>query len=542
MLSLNVAETFRPYRAPKNDGESFADPSIDEAGGLLRENLTRLSLDSAEWQSLRHEARQQLISDAVRYTSTYRRVELTVNRETAPIVMAGHQPSLFHPGVWFKNFALDHIAKANDAIAINLVIDNDAASGSSIRVPTIDEISGDYTLKNIRYDRFGGGVPHEQTTISDRARFDRFDDVVSKAVAPIVDKPIIGPLWKHAKASVERCGVAGCALAQARHALEGDIGLSTLELPLGVACRGRVFAVFLLKILCDVDRFQDIYNSQTDLYREAHGIRSHAHPVPNLAREDGWIEAPIWIYSDEQPQRKAGWIKCEDGELVISNRSGLSHRFKFGPDHPCTSDEVALALADANTNSFKIRPRALLTTMYARMILSDLFLHGIGGGKYDQLGDRIAEQFFAIRPPQFMVVSATIQLPGESPEGLDPAIRVLRRKLRDIDYQPERFADKAELDEGLIEEKRRLIRDIPAKGHRREWQRRMEAINAALSSQLESVRSELRYQLALLLRRRSSLAILKSREHPFCVFNLDRLVDSYRKMLDKKGGNEVGFP
>jgi len=93
----------------------------------------------------------------------------------------------------------------------------------------------------------------------------------------------------------------------------------------------------------------------------------------------------------------------------------------------------------------------------------------------------------------------------------------------------------ASLNASLIEEKRCLIRNIPAKGQRREWHQRIEAINAALSDQLEAVRSELRYQLAMHLRQRSSLAILKSREHPFCIFNLDRLVDSYRKILEKKG-------
>ena len=31
----------------------------------------------------------------------------------------------------------------------------------------------------------------------------------------------------------------------------------------------------------------------------------------------------------------------------------------------------------------KIRPRAILTTLYSRLFLSDLFIHGIGGAKYD---------------------------------------------------------------------------------------------------------------------------------------------------------------
>ena len=36
---------------------------------------------------------------------------------------------------------------------------------------------------------------------------------------------------------------------------------------------------------------------------------------------------------------------------------------------------------------FKIRTRALTTTLFARLFLGDLFLHGLGGGKYQASGD-----------------------------------------------------------------------------------------------------------------------------------------------------------
>ena len=88
-------------------------------------------------------------------------------------------------------------------------------------------------------------------------------------------------------------GIAGCALAQARHGLEGELGLKTLELPLGVLCRTSAFAEFVLSILSELPRFHRCYNGAAVQYREAHGIRSTAHPVPNLAEQDGWFEAPL---------------------------------------------------------------------------------------------------------------------------------------------------------------------------------------------------------------------------------------------------------
>ena len=54
--------------------------------------------------------------------------------------------------------------------------------------------------------------------------------------------------------------------------------------------------------------------------------------------------------------------------------------------------------------------RALTTTMFSRFLLGDLFIHGIGGAKYDELGDEIARRFFGIEPPGFLTVSMTLWL------------------------------------------------------------------------------------------------------------------------------------
>ncbi len=38
-----------------------------------------------------------------------------------------------------------------------------------------------------------------------------------------------------------------------------------------------------------------------------------------------------------------------------------------------------------------VLPRALTTTLFLRTFIADLFIHGIGGGQYDRLTDRIVE-------------------------------------------------------------------------------------------------------------------------------------------------------
>jgi hypothetical protein len=79
--------------------------------------------------------------------------------------------------------------------------------------------------------------------------------------------------------------------------------------------------------------------------------------------------------------------------------------------------------------------------MFARLLIGDLFVHGIGGAKYDELGDTILHHFFELPPPGFLTATMTLWLglpePDVDPDGL-PA---LERHLRDLRHQPDRFAD-----------------------------------------------------------------------------------------------------
>lgn len=507
---------------------------------MLQRNMAASSQYGDEWASWRAHARRQLIDDALRYTSAYRDVEWAKQRiaghtgGSIPIVMAGHQPTLFHPGVWFKNFALSRIGRQTGALAINLVIDNDVASPASIRVPKYRDLTADDVVySSVAYDKASGGIPFEQTTVQDRELFDGFNRSVRDEIFPLVQSPCVDQLWGHAKAAIERCGVAGCALAQARHGLESDVGLQTLELPMSVVCRGEAFARFVLWILGDLPRFHQSYNSSAQIYRRAHGIRSSAHPVPDLHREtaaDGssWFEAPLWVYGNESPTRQPVWAKVDGDTLTISDREKRKIEIDIR-DSQSAIDQIA----GAASQDFKLRPRALLTTMYARCVLSDLFLHGIGGGKYDQLGDMITEPFFHIRPTEFMVISATIQLPGIETRDFESEIRHIQRLLRESKFQPERFADRVQLDPKLLSRKSQLLRNLPPKGARRIWHEDLCRINTQLSGSLAEIRLLLQGELASLRKAKESQARLLSRELSFCVFPLDYLVHAFDALLDE---------
>ena len=63
---------------------------------------------------------------------------------------------------------------------------------------------------------------------------------------------------------------------------------------------------------------------------------------------------------------------------------------------------------------------ALVTTLFARLVLSDLFIHGIGGAKYDQLTDELIRSFFGLAPPDYLVISATLHLAASTGRAVAP--------------------------------------------------------------------------------------------------------------------------
>lgn len=534
--------TFQAYRAPRGHRDHLIEPSLSEASRLIRANRDQVQSYPSEIRSLRLPARQQLIRDARKYTLAYRDDAPSIadspdglstlgesDVAVPPIVMAGHQPTLFHPGVWFKNFALARIGSSTPALAVNLVVDSDVAGPSSIRVP--HKHSGGLGFAAVSYDRRGGGVPYEQALIEDREQFDAFDENVRDALGGLVADPLITPLWKHARDAINRCGFAGCALAQARHRLEADLGLQTLEIPQSVVCRGEAFARFVMLILSDLPRFHQCYNDSAEIYRRAHGIRSHAHPVPNLGRDGEWFEAPLWVYGNQSPKRRAVWVRRNaDGTgIEISDRTQRSRT--IGAVDSDSAYEAFLALSSPE---FKIRSRALLTTMFARLVLSDLFLHGIGGGKYDQLGDLISRSYWNLEPPKMMVLSSTVLLPGHESHPMhkiDRAIRSIQRDLRDLNYQPERFAESSTLPADMLVAKRAMLDSIPPPGQRHPWHEQITDLNRRMAAELEPLRQDFLDRRAALQEQRRETTIWNNREHPFCVYPLDFLTDAYTEML-----------
>jgi hypothetical protein len=528
-MSLMADELqYRKLRAPQGDGQTLVDPPAAQFSELLSRNVAAigqydLDLQGRSLQQLIRQGREELLAAAVAATTQYRDVDTTLKLSAeTPILLAGHQPELFHPGVWYKNFVLSRLAAGHSAVAVNLVIDSDVIKDAAIRVPT--GTIADPRVEHVAFDQATVEMPLEERRISDRDCWETFGRRAANEVQSLAPSPLIEEFWPRAIARSRHTDRLGECLAQARHQQEGEWGATTLEIPQSQVCQLPAFYGFAAHLLAHLPRLWDIYNSSVGEYRRVNHVRSSAHPVPDLAASEDWLEAPFWIWSAASPRRGRLFVRQSGEELLLSNRAEIEVRVPLSPEGDAR--KAVSALDELSRRGIKLRTRALVTTMFARLVLGDVFLHGIGGAKYDQLTDVLIRRFFGLDPPGYLTVTATLRLPIELPAEAPEQLQALDAQLRSLSYHPETWFNGASISaeaSRAIESKRRWVGALQTIDNAKTRCRAIRSANEALQPLLAPERERLlkdRQRAVDALRRRS---LLGSREYSFVLYPAEQL-------------------
>ena len=514
---------YRRLRAPSENGATLVEPPWEQLDDLIAENAARrgsvgrYDVQGCTLAALSRRAREELLAAARRWTGSYRDLP-TPPPSDGLVFLAGHQPQLFHPGVWYKNAVLDHLARQHGAVAVNLLIDSDQVRTTSIRVP--DGSRAEPAIATLALDRPEPHVPYEERAIVDAQQFCRFGESVLRTVSPWIPDALVADFWPLACRRASATGNLGAALAQARHGWEARWSMATLEVPQSHLCEGQAFRWFVAHLLAHLPQFHSIYNESVREYRRLHRIRNAAHPVPELKASEGWLEAPFWVWRSSEPHRRGLWARQRDRSIEISDRGALRADLPLSPTVDAgVAVEQLTSLAGAG---WKLRSRALTTTLFARLFLGDVFIHGIGGAKYDQLADVIGERFFAFRLPGHLVVSATLLLPVPRLDVSVDDLRRIDRQLRELTFQPERHARAERGEESRlaqrVAEKARWIATPPTRETARTRFRAIRRTNAELQPFVAETRQSLLRERDEVLKRLRDNAVLSWREYPFCVY------------------------
>jgi hypothetical protein len=199
----------------------------------------------------------------------------------------------------------------------------------------------------------------------------------------------------------------------------------------------------------------------------------------------------------------------------------------------CCSIEVLQGLP---AGGIRLRTRALTTTLFARYVLGDLFVHGIGGAKYDELGDELARGFFQIEPPRFLTLSLTQWLGIEPEPATIDRFRAVEHLLRDLNWNPDRHLSEPRPAEArtAVEAKWRAIEaEIVTRRQRIEQMKAIRKANEALAKWTEPARSRLLEEREQLLAGVKFNAVARSREYAFPLHSEARLHQQMSRIFDE---------
>lgn len=502
-------------RAPRENRAVLAGPPLQEVGRLLTENRQRLAragpdLLGQPWQSLQRQAREEALGEARAYLRDAD--EPLPEFEGRSLLLAGHQPELFHPGVWVKNFALHGLARKHAAVPVNLIVDNDTVKSTALRVPVTADMPPHVAA--VAFDRWTAEVPYEERVVRDE---DLFATLPERARQPWGFEPLLPFFWKDALRQAGRTSLLGERFAAARRAWERRWGCHNFEVPVSRLARTESFAWFACHLLSELSRFHAVYNESIQEYRRRQGLRSKNHPAPDLGREGDWLEAPFWAWRACQARRAR----------LFARRSGDEIELRADTDRlPSLSFRAPQAISTFQSlerSGFKVRPRALTNTLFARLFLAELFIHGIGGGKYDEVTDSILHRFYGVEPPAFLVLSATLLLPLPAYPARPEDCRRLAHHLRDVHFNPQRHLDADRRADPAVREWTRLkeewiTRRPETRQGRRERFRMLRQLTESLRSYLAEEEQEARDELARCQQELRANDVLRRRDFAFCLY------------------------
>lgn len=558
-------------KAPSEDHRSLLVPNLDtwinEITGELtaRRSASSESTGKQKWiEDLRSLARHEIAAAALEYVQSYiPEFYSDVGFEPNPVllgdycwVVGGHQPEAFHPGVWFKNFFMDSVVNGlsrdgKHSLGLHVIVDHDLAKSTAIRVPCFEQVQGTgeefisrFRFENLRLplklDEGLSQVKPWHFHVVDRRNLLQFAATVETCMHSIgIEEPLAKSFCNYLQMSSTSLNAA-LAFSQARHRLEFGAGVRNLEVPMGAVCETRAWSLFAAHCIANAEQLHEQYNRCLSSYRQDYQVKNLGQPVPPLLKNQDWIELPFWLYRQTDATRNRLWVREIAGGFELGSGGNASELlWTVRADGPLES--LAESIRGWVQEGVCLRPRALITTMFLRMFVADGFVHGIGGGLYDRLTDRLIHSFWECSAPTYAIATATFRLPfneerSKAFQTLEVHRDFLIQQIHDMRSRPELFLDLDRADhQRLLEEHQVLLSEIPPRGKKRHWHLQMHNLRTRIRSELAAVSQRLADQLQEFQRDIQQQTFLRSREFSFLLFPASQCVHQLRRLAQERG-------
>jgi len=371
------------WKAPAEDSALVIWPQPDQIVRDTLDNHRRLSTWDSPLADLRRSQRQML--------------KLSEDR---PVIASGHQTELFHPGVWAKLAMIDAAARRLDADSFFAAVDGDAPKHLQLRWPE-------------------NSLP---ITDDPRPAAAHWCGLLDAPSAPHVDRlksalQNSAQRWSFAPMAMEflddlgqqslRTPALSAALTAAMYRLDWSLGLRHQSIVTSRLWMNQPYLAFVHHLLANADSFAHVYNQTLAEFRDAHGIDNPGRPMPDLHVSPDQCEAPFWLDDLAAQTRIRACVhrQADQWRLVLDGDA-------FPLSHQADSPAAEALQGFLHQHHVRLSPRALTLTLFLHLLVVDQFVHGIGGGRYEQVNDRIIQRFFGIDAPAFCVTTATLYFPA----------------------------------------------------------------------------------------------------------------------------------
>ena len=484
--------------------------------------IVRCNLHNGRLQTLRDNARERLVRAAIGYRARLLEIGsaaglfaeedrvISGDPGAQPLVMTGHQPVIFHSGLTFKYQTTEMFALEHNALAVAVVIDTDDGDAGAFPFPT--SAAPFQFLANKTQANSSLTTPSQMSALT--GSFSVESSLLGACRRKSAD--LILAEAARAQAALQNCGCSKEAehfhqIAQQYAGLQTDsmmeanlivrwnagVAGRTPEIPLSTICSFPEVLQFFAELLARPFEFAGCYNSSLDAFRAEHKIRNAANPFPNLRVEESHCELPFWLVDPAKGTRE-----------IVSIRKHGFERFLEANGTDITEilpGNEAASLFTLLIGGRQLIPRGGLITATLRILFSDLFVHGTGGGHYDFFTNQFIRAWWNVEPTPFAVASASRYLFDEERQQLS-RLQQISDNLRDYQFNPQRYlgtgvfssntetalrAALAEKDSAVIELRSARESGLPADDIGRRIQRLGDLIKATVTAEFSAQLTQL---------------------------------------------------
>ena len=415
----------------------------------------RCVLINERLQTLREAARRRLVSAAVGYRAMLVEIgraaglfaaddpAISGDPDSQPLIMTGHQLVIFHSGLTFKYHTTEAFALQHNALAVAVVIDSDEGDAGAYSYPKCDAPFG------LRANKVTDSSTQSMSTMLSSANASFSPAASLLGASRRKSSELIRTEASRVVASLRNCGCLAEAdrfheiaeqyaslptdsMMEANLIVRWNAGLAgrTPEIPLSTICSFPEVLQFFAELLARPFEFARCYNETLDAFRTEQKIRNAANPFPNLRIEESRCELPFWLIDPAKGTREIVSIRKQGFERFLE--AGGADITEILPGNEGAS------LFSLLVGGKQLIPRGGLITATLRILFSDLFVHGTGGGRYDVFTSQFIRAWWKVEPTPFAVASASRYLFDQERRQLS-RLQEISDNIRDYQFNPQRY-------------------------------------------------------------------------------------------------------